>query len=155
MLLCNIFNRSSFFNQVNMQGMMQIIFSQTKVILCIVKSIEFVQQELNRVGHADKYAKKMRHTQYIKTRLKSRLHGWPRDTGWQLGMNQSFLKNARGVRILVYHGVCTDHPFQYNTLFLSRQGFERQLKLFKKYFHFLSIDDVYEQRFAEDRFHLC
>ncbi|MFL5739295.1 MAG: polysaccharide deacetylase family protein [Flavisolibacter sp.] len=97
----------------------------------------------------------MRHTQYIKTRLKSRLHGWHRDTGWQLGLNQSFLKNARGVRILVYHGLCTDHPFQYNTLFLSRQSFEKQLRLFKKYFHFLSLDDVYEHRFAEDRFNLC
>ena len=78
-----------------------------------------------------------------------------RDISWRLGLNQSYVKNARGARILIYHGICVNDPFRFNTLFVRRKTFEDQLKLYKQYFNIVSLDDFYHQRFSSDRFNIC
>jgi len=88
-------------------------------------------------------------------KFRSRLGGLSRDTGWHLGLNQSFFKNARGARILVYHGICQDNHLRYNTLFVKLKAFESQLLLYKKYFNLVSLDDYYHHRFKDDRFNIC
>src|SRR5215831_1714149 len=91
----------------------------------------------------------------IRTRIGSWLSGLPRDIGWSIGTVHDFFKDARGARILLYHGVCLNDPFRFNTLFVSLNTFEAQLRLYKKYFNLISLEDFYEQRFADDRFNIC
>ena len=88
-------------------------------------------------------------------KFRSRISGLSRDTGWQLGLTQSFFSKARGARILVYHGICREDHLRFNTLFIKLKTFESQLKLYKKYFNLVSLDDFYLQRFHKDRFNIC
>ena len=87
--------------------------------------------------------------------FRSRLSGLPRDTSWHLGLNQSFFQNASGARILLYHGICRDNPLRFNTLFITLKTFESQLRLYKKYFNLISLDDFYEQRFDNKKHTVC
>ena len=88
-------------------------------------------------------------------RLRDRLGTLHRDAGWHLGFGRNRVRQAKGTRILVYHGLCREHPFRFNTLFLTMRSFENQLKLYKEYFNIISLDDLYQQRIHEDRFSLC
>jgi peptidoglycan/xylan/chitin deacetylase (PgdA/CDA1 family) len=88
-------------------------------------------------------------------KLQNGLYRTGRDIAWGLGRGESFLKSAKGARILVYHGVCKDDPLKFNTLFVRYKTFEEQLRLYKKYFNLISLDDFYEQRFSGNRFFLC
>lgn len=89
------------------------------------------------------------------TRLRSRVGGLSYDIGWLIGSSRSFLSKARGARILLYHGLCKGDPFRYNTLFINHKTFESQLRLYKKYFNLVSLDDLYARRFSNDRFNIC
>jgi peptidoglycan/xylan/chitin deacetylase (PgdA/CDA1 family) len=91
----------------------------------------------------------------ILVKFRSRLRGLPRDTGWHLGLTQSFFRNARGARILVYHGICRGEHLRFNTLFVKLKTFESQLRLYKKYFNIVSLDDFYQQRLSDKRFNIC
>ena len=91
----------------------------------------------------------------IKVRVRSRLNGLHRDAGWYLGTNRRFYGNAKGSRIVVYHGVCHKDPLRFNTIFITAKTLELQLQLYKKYFHIVSLDDCYQQRFDPERFNLC
>jgi peptidoglycan/xylan/chitin deacetylase (PgdA/CDA1 family) len=71
-----------------------------------------------------------------------------------LGRPHSF-KSARGARIVVYHGICQSDHLRFNNIFLTQKTFEEQLKLFKKYFNVVSLDDYYAGRFSDDRFNIC
>jgi peptidoglycan/xylan/chitin deacetylase (PgdA/CDA1 family) len=87
-------------------------------------------------------------------KFSSRVSNSLRDISWAFGLNSS-LEKARGCRILVYHGICADDHLRYNTLFLKLKTFEQQLKLFKKYFQVISLDDYYHLRFSDQRFAVC
>lgn len=76
------------------------------------------------------------------------------DLKGMLGMNDSFFRQARGHRILVYHGICLADPTRFNSLFITQKTFEEHLKLFKKYFNVISLDDFYNGRFSNDRFNI-
>lgn len=89
------------------------------------------------------------------TRLRSRVGGLSYDIGWLIGSTRSLPSKARGARILLYHGVCKGDPFRYNTLFVNHKTFESQLRLYKKYFNLVSLDDLYARRFSNDRFNIC
>ena len=89
------------------------------------------------------------------SKIRGRLNRLQRDTGWYLGLNQSYLANVKGARILVYHGICIDDPLRFNTLFVKLKTFEKQLSLYKKYFNIISLNDFYEQKFDKDRFNIC
>lgn len=91
----------------------------------------------------------------ILVKLQNRFKRLTRDTGWHLGLNHSFYKKARGARILVYHGICQHDPLSFNTLFVTLKAFESQLRLYKKYFNIVSLDDFCQQRFSSDRFTVC
>ena len=99
------------------------------------------------------------------TRLSTTISNWnkvryhlkniQRDASWRLGGNPVFSKKRTGARILVYHGICQSDPLRFNTLFVRVADFESQLKLYKKYFNLISLDDFYNERFCNDRFNLC
>ncbi len=91
----------------------------------------------------------------IRVRFRSKLKGLPREAGWLLGLNQSFFREARGARILVYHGICLNDHLRFNTLFIRLKTFESQLQLYKKYFNLVSLDDFYQQKFNNDKFNIC
>ena len=78
-----------------------------------------------------------------------------KDAGAAVGMHHSLFKEARGARMLVYHGICQGNPTRYNAIFLRRKTFEAHLKFYKRYFNVLSLDDYYHQRFDKDRFNVC
>ena len=72
-----------------------------------------------------------------------------------VGMNKQFFKQARGARIVLYHGICKAHATRFNTIFLQQKTFEAHLKFYKKYFHIISLDDYYNKKFSKDRFNIC
>ena len=88
-------------------------------------------------------------------RLNRNWNGVRRETAWKLGQNRRFFQEARGSRILVYHGLCENRHLQFNTLFVKRRTFERQLRFYKKYFHLVSLDAFYASLYHRDKFTLC
>jgi peptidoglycan/xylan/chitin deacetylase (PgdA/CDA1 family) len=87
--------------------------------------------------------------------LRSRLKGLPKDMAMALRLPQPPLHHTKGSRILVYHGICKGNPLRFNTLFVQRNTFEKQLQLYKKYFHLVSLDDYYNGKFSEQQFNIC
>ena len=87
--------------------------------------------------------------------LKTKLKSIPYNTGWHLRLNQSTIKKARGSRILVYHGICREKPFQFNTLFITIKTLENHLRFYKKYFNIVSLDDYYQQKFSAEKYNIC
>jgi peptidoglycan/xylan/chitin deacetylase (PgdA/CDA1 family) len=77
------------------------------------------------------------------------------DIGNLWGGNDRFLKNARGARIVVYHGLCEEDPIRFNNSFLTRKTFEDHLKFYTRYFQPLALDDYYKGNFNEDKFNIC
>jgi peptidoglycan/xylan/chitin deacetylase (PgdA/CDA1 family) len=57
--------------------------------------------------------------------------------------------------MVVYHGICRNDPTRYNNIFLRRATFGAHIQFYKKYFHVISLDDYYHQRFSSDRFNVC
>jgi peptidoglycan/xylan/chitin deacetylase (PgdA/CDA1 family) len=72
-----------------------------------------------------------------------------------LSADESTYHQARGSRILVYHGVCKDFPTRFNTLFITQTTFEEHLKIYKKHFNAVTLTDFYEQRFSNNKFNIC
>src|SRR6195952_4669913 len=78
-----------------------------------------------------------------------------RDIGHLLGLDERFLRNSRGSRILIYNGICqTDHT-RFNPIFLKLKTFERHLQFYQKYFNVVSLDDYYHGNFSNDKFNVC
>jgi peptidoglycan/xylan/chitin deacetylase (PgdA/CDA1 family) len=77
------------------------------------------------------------------------------DIGNLWGGNDRFLREARGARIVVYHGICRKDPTRYNNIFLTQKTFEEHLRFYKKYFQVVSLEDYFNKRFSEDRFNIC
>ena len=90
---------------------------------------------------------------YSKSAQKIRHTG--RDMGYLLGINKRFFNNARGNRILIYHGICLRNHTKFNPIFLTLKTFEEHLKLYKKHCHVISLDDFYAQNFSKDKFNIC
>jgi peptidoglycan/xylan/chitin deacetylase (PgdA/CDA1 family) len=70
-------------------------------------------------------------------------------------MLRSLFKNARGARIILYHGICLRRHTRYNSLFLRRRTFERHLRIFREYCNVLSLGEFFQHRFDPDRFNIC
>jgi peptidoglycan/xylan/chitin deacetylase (PgdA/CDA1 family) len=81
-------------------------------------------------------------------------YAWQDSVAW-LGLTEPVFKNARGARIVVYHGICSAHPLRFNNIFLQQKTFEEQLLFYKRYFNVVSLDDYYQQRFRGDRLNIC
>lgn len=71
------------------------------------------------------------------------------------GLNRKLFRQAKGARIVVYHGVCQSNHTRFNSIFLKIKTFERHLQYYKKYFHVVSLNDYYQERFSKDRFNIC
>ena len=78
-----------------------------------------------------------------------------RDAGHRLGLYNDFYKSARGSRIVIYHGLCEKDHTRFNPIFLTVKTFEQHLKLYKKHFNVISLDDYYTGKFSADRFNIC
>lgn len=89
------------------------------------------------------------------THLGYRLQGFCRGLSRLPGRNEKRLSQARGSRIVLYHGVCPGNPLRFNTLFVKLQTLETQLRLYRQYFNVVSLDDFYSQQFDHDRFTVC
>jgi peptidoglycan/xylan/chitin deacetylase (PgdA/CDA1 family) len=93
--------------------------------------------------------------QKIYTRLlRAGLH-LQRDLAGRIGLYHNFFKSAKGQRIIIYHGVCEKDPLRFNSLFITRETFEKHLQFYKKYFNVISVDDFYHKRFDPNRFNIC
>lgn len=88
-------------------------------------------------------------------KLATRMRRLQRDIAFRMGLYHSFFKNARGNRILIYHGICEKEPHKFNSLFVTRKRFERHLRFYKKYFNVLSLDDFCAGKADPSRFNLC
>ena len=91
----------------------------------------------------------------IQSRLNRKWTYTVRDTRGIIGLNERLFKQARGARILVYHGICSSNPTRFNSLFLTARTFEQHLQFYKKYFHIVSLDEYYEQQFRGNKFNVC
>ena len=91
----------------------------------------------------------------IYSRSAQKIRHTGRDMSYLLGINKHFFNNARGSRILIYHGVCLNEHTKFNPIFLTLKTFEEHLKLYKKHCHVVSLDDFYAQNFNNDKFNIC
>ncbi|MFA6085043.1 polysaccharide deacetylase family protein [Mucilaginibacter sp.] len=72
-----------------------------------------------------------------------------------VGTDNNIYSQARGSRIMVYHGICQDAPTRFNTLFITKATFEEHLKVYKKHFNIITLADFYDRRFSNDKFNIC
>jgi peptidoglycan/xylan/chitin deacetylase (PgdA/CDA1 family) len=91
----------------------------------------------------------------IRLKLSRKFKGYRRDVRYFLGLDKAFYKNARGSRILIYHGICQHDHTRFNPIFLTAKTFETHLKLYKKHCNVVSLDDYYKGNFSNDKFNVC
>ena len=94
-------------------------------------------------------------TQKIRSKLRREAVHLYRDIRHGLNMDTGFYANARGSRILIYHGICLKDNTRFNPIFLTLKTFEQHLIYYKKYFNVISLDDYYAQKFDPDKFNVC
>jgi hypothetical protein len=74
----------------------------------------------------------MLHEQDIIEKVSRGWNNLQRDVLWQLHFNRSRIYNAKGGRILVYHGICINNPFRVNTLFIKlKNSIKNIFRLFR------------------------
>lgn len=78
-----------------------------------------------------------------------------RDALAMIGLDKHFFRQARGARILIYHGICLKDHTRFNPIFLTKDMFEAHLKFYKQYFNLVSLDEFYAGQFSNDRFNVC
>jgi peptidoglycan/xylan/chitin deacetylase (PgdA/CDA1 family) len=94
-------------------------------------------------------------TQRIGIKLYRETKYFGRDIGHLLRFDEDFFRNARGSRIVIYHGVCpTDHT-RFNPIFIKQKTLEKHFQFYKEYFNVVSLSDFYEQKFSNDKFNIC
>jgi peptidoglycan/xylan/chitin deacetylase (PgdA/CDA1 family) len=93
--------------------------------------------------------------QKIITKTSRRVRYLQGDISHFIGADNSYYKDARGSRILAYHGICHSEPTKFNTLFVTAQTFEQHLGYYKRYFNLISMDDYYLKRFSKTKFNIC
>lgn len=74
---------------------------------------------------------------------------------WVTGLSRPFYKNAKGKRIVVYHGFCQNDHTRFNPIFLKVKTFEKHLKFYRRYFNVISLEDYFEENFEKSRFTIC
>jgi hypothetical protein len=82
------------------------------------------------------------------------IYGW-RQFKDLANLNENFFRQARGSRIIVYHGICLQNHTKFNGIFLRKDTFEKHLQFYKKYFQIISLNDFYNKDFNQDRFNIC
>jgi peptidoglycan/xylan/chitin deacetylase (PgdA/CDA1 family) len=77
------------------------------------------------------------------------------DLRGRMGLNERVYREARGARIVAYHGICRSDPGRFNSLFVDEATFGRHLQYYTEYFNVLSLEDYYAGRFSDSRFNIC
>src|ERR1700709_1721359 len=78
-----------------------------------------------------------------------------RDIGHLLGFDKKFYRDARGSRMVIYHGVCLQDHTRFNPIFIKQKTLEKHFQFYKKCFNVISIDDFYQEKFSNDKFNIC
>jgi peptidoglycan/xylan/chitin deacetylase (PgdA/CDA1 family) len=78
-----------------------------------------------------------------------------KDVNHILRLDEKVFKNARGCRMLIYHGICLKDHTKFNPIFLKYGTFEEHLRFYRKYFNVLSLDDYFNSKFSKDKFNIC
>ncbi len=60
-----------------------------------------------------------------------------------LGLEAQLLKNTSGKRLLIYHGIDRAGDCRFNTRFISRNNFERQIAYFCEHYKLVTLDDYF------------
>ena len=97
----------------------------------------------------------MKRAKHILAAVRQKMNYTNNDIGSLLGWNKSFFEEARGARIILYHGICMNDHTRFNNIFLTVDTFREHIRFYKKHFNIISLDDYYEQRFRKDRFNVC
>ncbi len=71
------------------------------------------------------------------------------------GLNNGFYAEARGNRIMIYHGISQKNHSRFNPIFLKLETFEAHLKFYKKHFNVVALNDLYQQNAASDKLNIC
>lgn len=61
------------------------------------------------------------------------------------------ISRAKGLRILVYHGICDTQPWRFNSRYLSETQFEEHLKLISRFYNPVSLKDVVSGNLSVDK----
>ncbi|HZX59393.1 MAG TPA: polysaccharide deacetylase family protein [Mucilaginibacter sp.] len=94
-------------------------------------------------------------TQRIASKLYRESKYLRRDIAHLSGFDEKFYRNARGSRILIYHGICLADHTRFNPIFLKLKTFEQHLQFCQKYFNVVSLDDYYLGNFSDEKFNVC
>lgn len=97
----------------------------------------------------------MKKVKNILSAVRRKINYTNNDIGSLLGLNKTFFENARGARIILYHGICMNDPTRFNNIFLPLIIFKEHIRFYKEHFHIISLDDFYNERFRPDRFNVC
>ncbi|MES2274843.1 MAG: polysaccharide deacetylase family protein [Bacteroidota bacterium] len=93
--------------------------------------------------------------QRVKSKLRRESIHLYRDIRHSIGMDNGFYRQAKGSRILIYHGICQSNHTKFNPIFLTAKTFEQHLQYYKRYFNVVTLDDYYNQKFSPDKFNIC
>lgn len=91
----------------------------------------------------------------LSSKLSRRTRHLYRDVNHILKLDEKVFKNARGCRMLIYHGICLKDHTKFNPIFLKHSTFEAHLQFYRKYFNVVSLDDYFSGKFSRDQFNIC
>jgi len=88
-------------------------------------------------------------------KIRSKIHNGITDIYKKTGFTHNILKEARGSKIIVYHGIDNSSNQKYNTRFISQKRLDEHLTLFKTYFDIVSVEDIFENQIDPNRFSIA
>ena len=74
---------------------------------------------------------------------------------FSLGFGNNLLKNRYGECVMVYHGIDQNGSKKYNTRFVSKNYFDKQIKFFSENYNVVGLDDYYKGNFKEGTLNIC
>lgn len=80
---------------------------------------------------------------------------------WLLNDTAHYLKlsalptKGSGCRILIYHGIDFNGRTDFNTRFISKNYFEKQIAYFSDHFNLVSLDDVFANRISQNKLNIA
>lgn len=88
-------------------------------------------------------------------KIKSSIHNGMNDISKHVGIRDVLLREARGSRIIAYHGIDLNHNQKYNSRFISQKLLDNHLSMFKCYFDIVSVDDIVQNNLDPNRFSIA
>ncbi len=66
----------------------------------------------------------------------------------------ALIKNQKGVRVIVFHGIMEDNPQKFNSRFITKIHFEAIILLLKKYCHLISYTDFISNNLVSSKLNI-